>query len=69
MEVRKMKTTVHVRASISDDENNIVLKVDKQQKFEKTEDNMDIYCQLFNLLSDVQYCIVESSGQEIDDFF
>ena len=64
-----MKTTVHVRASISDDENNIVLKVDKQQKFEKTEDNMDIYCQLFNLLSDVQYCIVESSGQEIDDFF
>lgn len=64
-----VKTKLHLKVSVTDDENNLVFEIDKSKNIISEEVNKDeVYCDLFDLVGQLQYDIVETSGHEIDFF-
>lgn len=64
-----MKATIQVRVSVVGDENSFVLEVDKNKTLISEEAGKDdVYCELFNLIGQLQYDIVNDSGHAIDFF-
>lgn len=64
-----MKTNLQLKVSVADDENNLVFKIDKYKNFiSENVSKDDVYCELFDLVGQLQYDVVNNSGHEIDYF-
>ena len=62
-----MKASLKIQVAVTDDRDKVVYEAENMQNWAEPSD-VDIYCRLFDALSDIQFNVVESSGQEIDDF-
>lgn len=64
-----MRAKIQIKASVTDDKNNMIYEVKKQSSFINTDGSKDtVYCQLFDLINSVMFDIVETSGHDIDFF-
>lgn len=64
-----MKINIQLRVSVADEDNNLVLEVKKENRYQKEcVSKDDVYCDLFDLIGQLQYDIVETSGHSIDFF-